>query len=712
MLQAIIKRGKVRAEEIPTPLVSDGSLLIKVVNSCISAGTEISGVKATEKSVIKKALEKPEHIIKFLKWIQNEGLENAIERAKGINNASQPTGYSISGIVIAIGKGVTGFRVGDKVAAAGAGIANHAEFVDVPQNLVMNMPKDMGFMEASSVTLGGIAIQGVRRADLKLGEYCVVIGAGILGLLSIQMLKNSGIRVAAIDLDEKRLEIAKELGCEIAINPTQEDFIKTINNWTCGHGTDAVLFTAATSSSEPLSQAFQICRKKGKVVLVGVVGMEIKREDIYAKELDFIISTSYGPGRYDRNYEEKGLDYPYPYVRWTENRNMEEYLRLVHNGAIKLDKIINAVYPINNVTDAFESLQNHKDKPLMVILDYGRFEEKQLEQYLNHDKKVFINTNPINKDTINIGLVGTGGFATGMHLPNIKKLNDKFKLYAVMNRTGHKAKSVASQYGANYATTDYNDILNDENIDLIMICTRHDSHASFVLKALKAGKNVFVEKPLAVNQEELNEIKKYYSDDTITNKPILMVGFNRRFSKYAQEIKKHTDRRINPLFIHYRMNAGFIPFNSWIHEDGGRIIGEACHIIDLMTFLTGSKVESINYESLTPNNGKFSDSDNKSIILKYQDGSICTIEYFAVGSKDFPKEYMEVHFDEKTIVMDDYKSLKGFGIKTKDISTETSEKGQLEELEYLYTALKEPNETWPIDFWDMIQTTEITFGIE
>ena len=710
MIQAIIKKGKVLGEEVSAPVVSKGSLLIKVVNSCISAGTEISGVSSSGKSLIKRALEQPQNVKKVLDMVKSDGIAKAYAKVKGKLDTGSPTGYSISGVVIAIGEGVSGFEVGDSVAAAGAGLANHAEYVDVPQNLVMKTPKDMSFEYASTVTLGGIAMQGVRRADLKLGELCVVVGAGILGLLAVQMLRLSGVRVAVSDFDDRRLEIAKEYGAELVINPSKDDLLDTVNSWSGGFGADVVLFTAATNSSEPLSQSFQMCKKKGKVILVGVVGMQIKREDMYAKELDFLISTSYGPGRYDKNYEEKGLDYPYSYVRWTENRNMTEYLRLVHTGAIKLDKLIDSKYNIEQVTEAFESLQVSGAKPLMVLLDYGKVELGNIKNYLNHDRKVVLNSNPVKKEIINIALVGAGGFATGMHLPNIEKLSSKYKLYAVVNRTGHKAKTVAEQYGASYTTTNYEDILKDENVDLVLIATRHDSHASLVLQALKAGKHVFVEKPLAINQAEIEQIKEFYSSD-IANKPMLFTGFNRRFSKYAVEIRKHTDKRVNPMMIRYRMNAGFIPLDHWVHEDGGRIIGEACHIVDLMTSFTNSKIESISVESLTPKTEKYSSSDNKSITLKYADGSVACIDYFANGSKELAKEYMEVHFDGKTIVLDDYKTLKGYGVKIAEIKDELSQKGQYEELEVLYEVLKGNKKEWAIELWDMIQTTEATFLI-
>ncbi|NQX99162.1 MAG: Gfo/Idh/MocA family oxidoreductase, partial [Flavobacteriales bacterium] len=419
----------------------------------------------------------------------------------------------------------------------------------------------------------------------------------------------------------------------------------------------------------------------------------------------FLISTSYGPGRYDSNYEEKGLDYPFAFVRWTENRNMTEYLRLVNSGSINVEKLIDGIYPVEKITEAFESLQKEGEKPIIVLLDYSNTNEKSVSE-----TKVILKTKTVSSNTINVGLIGAGSFAIGMHLPNMKAMGGKYNLKGVMSRTGFKSKSVADQFDAEYTTTNVEDILKDESVDLVIIATRHDSHAELVMKSLKAGKHTFVEKPLAVNQEVLNEIKAFYNSD-VENKPVLMTGFNRRFSQFSQEIKKHTDKRINPLFIQYRMNAGHIPLEHWVHESGGRIVGEGCHLVDLMTFFTGSKISSISVEKISPNNDKISAADNVSIVLKYEDGSVCNIQYFAVGSKQMSKEYMEIHYDEKTIVMDDYKTLKGYGVKLKEISKGRSDKGQKEELEALYETLKGNKAEWPIELWDMIQTTEITFAI-
>ncbi|MCB9263173.1 MAG: bi-domain-containing oxidoreductase [Flavobacteriales bacterium] len=708
MLQAVVKKGKVLAENVPTPNVSEGSVLIKVVNSCISAGTEMSNVSETGKSLIKRALEQPAEVKNALNFAKENGIMKMIARIKGTLEGGKPTGYSISGIVIGVGKNVKDFSVGDHVTAAGAGIANHAEFVDVPVNLVMKMPQGMDFKTASTVTLGGIAMQGVRRAELTLGEICVVQGAGILGLLAQQMLQASGVRTLVVDLDNHRLEIAKQLGAEAVLNPNIEDIVKKVEAISNGHGADAVIFTAATSSSEPLSTAFKMCKRKGRVVLVGVSGMEINRGDIYKKELDFLISTSYGPGRYDDNYEQKGLDYPYSYVRWTENRNMTEYLRLVHTGAINLEPLLNATYPIEKVEEAFDVLKNGEyPKPIISILDYGV--DINLTSIETNEHKIVLNQTPLNKNIINVAMVGVGSFATGMHLPNLQKLSDKFKIKAIVNRTGQKGKAVAQQYSADYATTEINEVLADNDIDLVMITTRHDNHGTLVLQCLEAGKNVFVEKPLCTTREELEAISNFYKDRE--NAPMLMVGFNRRFSPYAEEIRKHTSTRTNPLMIQYRMNAGYIPLDHWTHEHGGRIVGEACHIIDLMTSFTGSKITSISTEHLTPKTDKMSKHDNRSIVLKYEDGSVCTVQYFAVGSKKLSKEFMEVHFDEKSIIMDDYKFLTGYGLKLKEISSNISKKGQFEELSALYNCLKKGGE-WPIPLWDMLQTTGASFEVE
>jgi len=690
--------------------VEKGKILIKVVCSCISAGTELGVLTRSKKPLIQRAWEQPEKVKKVFDSLREEGLSITYAKIKNKIESGTPMGYSASGIVIDIGEGVDRFFQGDRVCAAGVGYAHHAEYISVPQNLVMKIPDEVSFEEASTVALGGIAIQGVRRANLQLGEFGVVFGAGILGLITTQTLIASGIRTSVVDIDPHRLEIAKKLRAEQVINANEENSVEKIINWTDGYGADGVIFTASTQQDEPLSQCFQMTRKKGTVVLVGVSGSKIRREDIYTKELDFLVSTSYGPGRYDTDYEEKGVDYPYAYVRWTENRNMKEYLRQIQNKHVKLDCLIEQIYPIEKITEAFESLSNKTPRPLIVLLHYGLPEEGQTLNYASN-QTVYKNTQYTKKSIINVAIIGAGNFATGMHLPNFASLKDKYSIHAVMDHSSERASFVGEQYKARYVTTCFEEIINDKDVDLVFITTRHDSHATYCIKAINAGKHVFVEKPLAICQEELEQIKQFYTQGN-HGKPILMVGFNRRFSRYLTEIKKHTDGRINPLFIRYRMNAGLLPSNHWVYQTGGRIIGEACHMIDTVSFLTNSPVESICVESLIPKTEQYQPSDNKMVLLQYKDGSVAGIEYFSVGSKDFGKEYMEVHFDGKTIVLDDYKSLKGYGIKIKEIKTNTSQKGHYEELKVFYDSITGKNPEWPIPLSDLIQTTEITFLIK
>lgn len=479
--------------------------------------------------------------------------------------------------------------------------------------------------------------------------------------------------------------------------------VKTVGDFTGGYGADAIIFTAATASSEPLSDAFKACKKKGRVILVGVSGMEIKRGDIYQKELDFKISTSYGPGRYDRQYEDLGNDYPYAYVRWTENRNMTEYLRLLEEGKVKLDLLIDQVYPIDQAEEAYASLQS-PEKPIIVLLSYAA------KTNIEPQSKVMVNPDYGRKGVLNVALVGAGSFATAMHLPNMEKMKDKYALYAVVNRTGHKGKSVATHFNAKYATSNIEDVLTDDEVDLVFITTQHKDHAALVLQSLQAGKHVFVEKPLATNQEDLDKIVAFYKGGSTKKKPVLLTGFNRRFSKYAREINEHTKDRINPLFISYRINAGFKATNDAIHEHGGRIVGEACHFIDLITYLAGSSIVSVNVEKLSPTNNQIRSDDNVAIVLKYKDGSVGNLQYFATGNKGYQKENLEVHFDGKTIVMDDFKKLTGYGVNPKEMDGKTPEKGQYEELLHLYDAVT--NGQWAIDLEDMIHTTQATFLIQ
>lgn len=706
MKQALVKHGIVLPVQVPEPTVKPGCLKIRVLYSCVSTGTEIKGVTDSKKSLLKKAMDNPEKVKMALDMLASKGLKKTANKIAASEDSMKSQGYSISGIVTEIGSGVEGFQPGDLVSGSGQGFAVHAEYVVIPKNLVTKAPDGIKPEYVSIGTIGSIALHGVRRTDLKLGEFCVVYGTGLLGLLSLQMLRSSGVRVACIDINNERLVKAKKLGAEITINSNNEDAVLSVNNWTMGYGADAVLYTAASSDPGLISQSFKMCRRKGRVVVVGVVPLNIDRSDMYKNEIDLLISSSYGPGRYDDKYELEGIDYPYAYVRWTENRNIYEFLRLVRDGSVMIEPLEPVIYSIDDVTRAYADLEEKAATQLISILDYHAAEYIENTVENKGAKSVLLAPELLRhkNQIIKIGLIGAGGFATGVLLPIIASMKDKFQISSIANRNGEKAHKVATQFNAPIATSDYQTILDDEEIDLVMICTRHNNHAALVLEALKKGKHVYVEKPLATSEAELKLIEELYETNSIQTQ--LMVGFNRRFSEYSKEILKHCTNRLSPLYIRYRMNAGFIAYDTWVHKDGGRIVGEACHIIDLMAYLTNSEVKEISVNAISPSAGRYKSSDSKSMVLKYMDGSVGVLDYFATGSKELPKENLEVHFDGKSIVVDDYKQITGYGIKVKDIRSKTSAKGHEEEWLAVYDAIKSGKA--PISIRSLVNTTRIS----
>ncbi len=705
MKQVFIRKGKVSAHNVPEPLVKRGYIKIAVHYSTISSGTELTSVKGSSKSILKRALEDPEKVFKIIDIIKNQGIKNARSKVANATDKLNSIGYSIAGEIVEMGEDVSGFSIGDKVAAGGSGFAVHADFVTVPMNLVVKVPLGLDLMYAATGTVGSIALHGVRRADLRIGEYGVVLGAGLLGLMALQVLKASGVRTACVDINSERLSLAKELGADLIINSVEEDPVLSIQNWTSGYGADAVLFMAATDKDEPLSQAFRMCRRKGRVVLVGVSGMNVNRNDIYRDEIDLLISTSYGPGRYDDSYELKGNDYPYAYVRWTENRNIAAYLELVKNEKINLEKLKPKVYPVDRVGDAYFNIANDPEGHILSIIQFDSAKVGVLGRepaILGGGQKL-----KINEGKIKIGLIGAGSFASSTLLPIIYENSSKFFLKTVVNSTGDKAVNVALQFDGKNASSDPNDVFNDPDLDLVMICTRHNNHGEMVLRGLKSNKHVFVEKPLAIRMDELEKIRDFYKSIKNITAPILTVGYNRRFSTCATEIKRILDKRTSAAIFRYRMNAGFVAYDSWIHDDGGRIIGEACHIIDLLQFLTGSEVSDYSISNIHSSAGRFKPADNRSIMLAFKDGSIASIDYFSCGSNLLSKEYLEVHFDNKSVVMDDYKILRGYGIKVKNIDSAIPQKGHKEEWMALYNCLKTGQ--WPIPLESLLHTTEISF---
>lgn len=704
MKQVLIHKGTAAVHQVPAPVISKGAVLVEVAYSLISTGTEMAGMQQSQKSLLQQAVEEPAKIQKLIDHLRSQGINKTIAKLQGKLSAGSPTGYSCAGVVVTVGEDIQDIKAGDRVACAGAGIANHAELVLVPRNLVVKIPEECDLRNAASVTLGAIAMQGVRRANLVLGENVAVVGLGLLGQLTVQLLKASGCTVIGFDLDARRVEMALENGADRAFVSSDSNVPNEIRHLTGNYGVDAAIITAASSSDAIVQQAMEITRKKGRVVVVGAVGLGLQRSPFYEKEIDFLISCSYGPGRYDPRYETQGLDYPYAYVRWTENRNMRAYLDLIAVGKLKLESIITAEYPVEEADKAYAALQGDGEKPMGVLLSYGTADSiaKQetsvtLKPYLKQDK-------------INLAVVGAGDFAKFVHLPNIRKLSDQFHLRAVVSATGSNAHAVAKQFEADYASTALEDVLVDETVDAVLIATRHDLHAQQALRAARAGKAIFLEKPMALNQAELEDLESGIKESGVP----IMVGFNRRFSPAARRAKEIIAGRKNPLMALYRVNGGFIPPEHWVQTEsgGGRIIGEACHMLDLFNYLVGtSQVESVDVSSLAPAGDHLGGRDNFVVTVRYMEGSVCTLLYTALGAGDLGKERLEIFCDGKSLVVDDFKRLSIFGSKQKGWSSPEVDKGHLREMQLFAKMIKEGGQ-WPISLNEMLDVTRLTFTID
>ena len=706
MKQVLIRGGQAWTAEIPAPLVSAGNLLVQVEHSCISVGTEMAGLRMSGLPLYQRARKQPENVKRVLAMVKDQGLSSTLARVRGKLSAGTPTGYSAAGRVVAVGDDVEGYAVGDRVACAGAGIANHAEYIDVPVNLAVRIPEGVPTAQACTVTLGAIALQGVRRTAPTLGETVVVVGLGILGQLVAQMLRANGCRVIGVDLDASRIAQAQVNGLHIGIDAAAENYVERVQLHTGGFGADAVVVTAASASHEIINEAMRAARKKGRIVLVGDVGLALNRADLYPKELDFLVSTSYGPGRYDPQYEEGGQDYPLPYVRWTENRNMQAYLDLLHGGGVRLGNLISQTYDIANADAAYASLDAEGSKPLMVLLSYPALAGDVPQ------RRVTLPAAPRKAGALRVGLVGASSFAQGMHLPNMQRMADKFTLQAVMSRTGANARAVGQQYGAGYCTTDMAQLLADPQLDVVMITSRHDLHGSTVLQALQAGKHVFVEKPLTLDEADLGRIEDFYRQQP--QGPMLMVGYNRRFAPALTRCRELLAGRTTPIIVNYRMNAGFIATDHWVHgpEGGGRNLGEACHIYDLFSALVGDvPVQRVLAAAAAPANARWRSNDNFVATISYADGSVCTLCYTALGDKSHPKERMDIYADGRVLSLDDYKSLSVAGGRHKGWQSSTVQKGQLEELSAFGAALLAGG-PWPIRLDSMLATSRVSFEVE
>lgn len=677
MKQVIIRKGKAVLEEVPLPTISDGMVLVQNNFSVISTGTEILSISFSKKSLLQKIFSEPDKIRKGLKLLKERGYKHTYRVVRGMFEFGNEVGYSSSGIVQSIGKNVSGIRVGDRVACAGAYFANHAEYIRVPQNLVTVIPLHVTLRDAATTTLGAIALQGIRQAELKIGESVLIIGLGLIGQLTVQLARVSGAKVYGIDLDDQNIQTAMNLGMEAgfrADNPRLKDEILLNTN---GYGVDTTIICAGTQSSTPINQAMDLTRKRGRVVVVGVIGLNMYRSPWYEKEIELKISTSYGPGRYDSIYEERGVDYPFAYVRWTEKRNMESYLELLEKKKITLENLFSQDAPFEQVPQVYESLLIHR-KPIILC-----YQQKTYQHSL-----VPVIHKPVSKDRINIGIIGLGSFVITTHLPILQK-KSSYAIRALATRSASKAKQYALQCDANYCTTDYHEILKDPEIDAVFIGTRHNLHAQLICDSLKAGKHVFVEKPLCINFEELEIIKK----EKKASDKVLFVGYNRRYAPCLQYIKEKISQRKNPLIILYRVNAGYLAKDHWTHggEGGGRIFGDGCHMIDFFSFLIKSPVIHYSIAPLTQSE-YYSASDNAVISFQYQDGSVTNLVYTSLGNSMLSKEYIEIYCDGKIYIITDYKEVCSHG-DTYHYKSLKQDKGHGNEWDVFFNSIKNGTES-------------------
>lgn len=694
-----MRSGKVSVHDVPAPAVQRGRLLVRTAASLISAGTEKTAVDAGKKSLAARAKERPELVKQVIDRVKTEGIVNTYSAVKAKLDGTTALGYSAAGIVAGVGEGVTGFSVGDRVACAGAGYASHAEMISVPQNLCIKLPDPITFDEGAFGTLGAIALQGVRLSQPTLGESFVVIGLGLLGQITVQLLKANGCRVFGVDIDEAKLDLAQRLGAEECSLPG--DARQKVKEWSRGRGADGVLITAATTSNDPVELAGDISRSKGRVVAVGAVGMDIPRGPYFLKELSFQISMSYGPGRYDPQYEERGHDYPFSYVRWTEGRNLEAFFDLVANKTLDVDTLISHRFAIDRGEDAYKLISGEAKEPYLgIVLQYDT--GKEIES------KIDISPPVAKASSVRVGMIGAGDYAKAMLLPHFKREGVEFRCIATA--AGLTAKNVGKQFGFVAAVSTADEVLADHATNLVVIATRHDTHASLATQALKLNKHVFVEKPLALNDAELDAVIAAANASSGS----LMVGFNRRFSPHAKLAKEFFAGRTSPLSILYRINGGRIPREHWIQDPaqgGGRIVGEVCHFIDLMHFLTGSVTTRVFAESISSRSNEVTDADSVFITLKFADGSNGTVAYLAEGDRALPKERVEIFGGRKTFVIGDFLSASAYCDGKEETSKhKTQDKGQAEEVRAVCSTVLTGGEP-PIALDDLVATARATFRI-
>ncbi len=692
------RTGETSLEEIPVPQPGSGKLLIRTTHSLVSLGTERSLVEFGKANLVQKARQQPDKVKQVLDKIKSEGLLPTLENVFKRLDEPLSLGYCNVGTVVETGAGVTDFALGDLVASNG----KHAEYVCVPSNLVAKVPNGVSSEEAAFTVIGSIGLQGIRLIKPTFGETIVVYGLGLLGLLSAQMLLANGCHVIGIDIDESKCELARSWGVT-AINPASgNDPVKAVMDST-GVGADGVLITASAKSQEIISNAAQMSRKRGRIVLVGVIGLNISRAEFYEKELTFQVSCSYGPGRYDENYEQRGIDYPLPFVRWTEKRNFEAILKAIGSGSLHVKELISEKIDIDEFHKVYDNIGQSKSIASLLIYPEGTPGLAKDSSLQVLESRSYTGQKAVT------GFIGAGNFTKMTMLPKLKDSGAAFKY--MCSSGGLSGTTLAKKFGFSHSTTDYKEVLKDEEVDTVFITTRHNSHANFVKESLQAGKNVFVEKPLAINQEQLDEIIKVYKQKSSSDSgPTLMVGFNRRFSPHTQAIKKAIGHKPGVLNIVATMNAGFIPPKVWVHDmkvGGGRIIGEACHYMDLCAYLAGSAIQSVCMNGMGPDTQD--NTDNASIVMKFRNGSNAVINYFANGSKAYSKERVEVFSQERVFVLDNFRTTTAFGAKGfKKLKTKMN-KGHKEQFHTYIKRIKEGGDPL-IGFDEMINVTKASFA--
>ena len=700
------KTGELWLADVPCPAVKGGGVVVRTASSLVSAGTERMIVELAKKSLLGKARARPDLVRQVIEKIKTEGLAPTLTKVFAKLDTPIALGYSCAGTVVEAGSGA-GLRAGDRVACAGAGYATHAEFNFVPKNLCVPIPAGVSFEDASYATLGAIALQGVRQADLRLGESVAVIGLGLLGLLTVQLLKASGCRVIGSDPAASRCEQAKELGADETV---AQNLAEAALAFTNGYGADAVLITAATKSNEPIETAAEACRPKGRVVVVGLVGMDVPRDPFYKKELDLRLSMSYGPGRYDPAYEEGGHDYPYHYVRWTEQRNIQAFLDLVAAGKVTPSRLTSHRFAIDDALRAYELLEGTAgEKYLGIVINYP---QPAAEAALPPPARR-IDLKPVaagGRRTLGVGFIGAGNFAKAVLLPALGRRND-VSLTGLCTATGMSSVETGKRHGFAFATTDIGELLSDQSTQVVFIATQHHTHAAFVRRALEAGRHVFVEKPLCTSEEELAGIEELVGG---LQQPglCLMVGFNRRFSLHALAIREAFSRRRTPLVVNYRVNAGSVPSDSWVQDPergGGRIVGEVCHFVDLAEYLTGSVPTRVYAASIHTDDRRDVSEDSVAITINYADGSLATIQYLAHGSAQVPKERCEACADGVTAILDNYRQTTFHGGGHRGVKG-SQDKGFAGEIDAFVRVIREGGE-WPIPFQSLARTTRVTLAI-